>query len=154
MSRTIPLSRGCVTVVDDEDYEWLSRRKWRAQPRHLPGGRVLFYAQRTVYLGGGTNNPQYGYESMHRLIMDAGPGEMVDHIDGDGLNNRRSNLRKATPTTNGQNRRPNSNSSSVHKGVSWHKATRKWRVHIRGAYDRAAVEHFGEFARLNFPEGS
>ena len=107
---------------------------------------------------------------MHRQILDAPQGVWVDHIDGDGLNNRRSNLRLCSATENARNRRPVPNCHSRYKGVSWHKRQKKWAVRIGKpkesiylgsfddemeagvAYDRKAEELFGEFAYLNFPQ--
>jgi hypothetical protein len=103
---------------------------------------------------------------MHQLIMDA---KNVDHKDGNGLNNRRSNLRVATSSLNQANSRKRQGSSQ-YKGVGWDKEHNKWRARINyqhrrtflgcfedetdaaKAYDDAARELFGEFARLNFPK--
>ncbi len=105
---------------------------------------------------------------MHRAILNAPKGLLVDHIDGNGLNNRKSNLRLCTFAQNAHNSRPRRNSSSRYKGVCWHKVKKKWTVSIyKGgkrtylgyyddeieaalAYDRKATELFGEFAYLNF----
>ena len=107
---------------------------------------------------------------MHRQILEAPKGVWVDHIDGNGLNNRKSNLRLCSATENACNRRPVPNCHSRYKGVSWHKRQKKWAVRIakRGkgihlgsfddeieaavAYDRKAEVLFGEFAYLNFPD--
>jgi hypothetical protein len=107
---------------------------------------------------------------MHRQILDAPEGVWVDHIDGDGLNNRKSNLRLCSAIENARNRRPRPNCRSRYKGISWHKRQKKWAVRIgkRGkgihlgsfddqieaavAYDRKAEKLFGEFAYLNFPD--
>lgn len=110
--------------------------------------------------------------SMHRLVVGAEPGQQVDHVNRDGLDNRRANLRLAT---NGQNRaNSRSASASGYKGVyrvpnkGVYRTTDKWRAQIRAggriihlgyfgdaetaarAYDAAAREYFGEFARGNF----
>lgn len=95
-------------------------------------------------------------------------GKLIDHRDGNGLNNLPSNLRIATSTENSRNRRKNSNNQSGYKGVCW--CARKWRAAIRVngklkhlgyfenvtdaalAYDVAAIHYFGEFAHLNFPQ--
>jgi hypothetical protein len=108
---------------------------------------------------------------MHRIILglkDEDP-RLGDHIDGDGLNNIRSNLRVASSSGNAQNRRLSCCSSSGFKGVTWRKRERVWyaqigykdtRKHLgvfstaeeaARAYDKAALQLFGEFANLNFP---
>lgn len=102
---------------------------------------------------------------MHRVIMDATPGAIVDHVDMDGLNNTRSNLRVATKAENMSNRGRQRNNRSGHKGVSWNKSSNKWLVQIcankvrrtigtysdleeaRLAYARAAAEFHGKFSR-------
>ncbi len=107
---------------------------------------------------------------MHRLIMNAEDGQEVDHINHDGLDNRKDNLRIADRGQNSANRRIAVNNSSGYKGVYWQKERGKWRAHIRKdkknihlgyfdsvvkaaiAYDEAARELFGEFALLNFAE--
>jgi len=106
---------------------------------------------------------------MHRLIMDPPRGYVVDHINGDGLDNRRANLRLATHAQNGRNRRKIKKGISKYKGVSWEESTGKWRalIHVdrkkislgcykdevtaAKVYDKAAKKYHGEFARLNFP---
>ena len=106
---------------------------------------------------------------MHRQIMIAPEGFVVDHIDGNSLNNRKTNLRICTQAQNIHNSRPRRNRSSKYKGVFWDKVNKKWSTNIRKgdkriylggfddeieaaiAYDRKAAELFGEFAYLNFP---
>ena len=106
---------------------------------------------------------------LHNLIKPAPDGLEVDHADGNPFNNTRDNLRHATRSQNCANRRKFSDCRSVYKGVSWHKRTGKWQViftfqgkqrHLglftneldaASAYDDAALEHFGEYARINFP---
>jgi hypothetical protein len=154
-SKLIPLTQGKFAIVDADDYDWLNRYKWCvAKKRHI------FYAARR------TNGEKI---SMHRVIMGATKGLLIDHKDGDGLNNRKSNLRLCTIAQNNRNSRPWQNSTSKYKGVSWSKSCRKWQARIRPnrrtiylglfdneieaavAYDRKAEELFGEFAYLNFP---
>jgi hypothetical protein len=109
-----------------------------------------------------------GLGKLARVILDAKPGTIVDHSNGDRLDNRRANLRIVTPTQNCRNRRKASGKSSRFKGVSYRKDRGTWLVSIKvdgrliklgtfdseivaaKAYDRAALEHFGEFAVLNF----
>lgn len=110
-------------------------------------------------------------EYMHRLILKVPPGKIVDHWNGNGLDNRRANLRPATPTQNMRNsQKRRVKASSRFKGIYWNKANRKWMVRIGEnwrqrylglfvdemeaalAYDRAARELFAEFAALNFPQ--
>jgi hypothetical protein len=155
--RYIPLTRGQYAIVDAADFEWLSRYKWHAAPRDAAGG---FYARRHEK---GRN------VWMHREIMNAPEGMVVDHIDGNGLNDRRCNLRLCTRTQNGRNRRKNRDSDNEYKGIWTDKKTGRSYAQIRfegeqlylgsfdtaveaaRAYDRKARELFGEFAYLNFP---
>lgn len=152
--RFIPLTKGKVAIVDVEDYEWLSEHKWWTSTKSSG-----FYACRQE------NNAKI---YMHRIIIKAPQGLFVDHIDRNGLNNRRSNLRLCTISQNIRNRRSKIGTSK-YKGVYWDKKCNKWRAAIflrehtnlglfdnevdaAKAYDRKADELFGEFAYLNFPE--
>lgn len=158
--KEIPLSQGKVALVDDEDYEELMNYNWHAsQSDHR------FYAIRNVELYPGARTTV----KMHRQVMRALPGENIDHKDGDGLNNTRGNLRIATTSQNCANKRASKGSKSQYKGVSWHKQHGKWysaicynykqifiglytdEIEAAKAYDRKAVELFGEFAKTNFP---
>ncbi len=172
MSREIPLTNGLVTIVDDEDYDWLSQWPWFAK-RVVADGNVLWYAV-------GHMEIWTEMKRMHRVIMGvSNPRIKVDHIEhGEfgGLDNRRSNLRIADMSQQGANTRKQTSRngnplSSQFKGVHWREDAQKWRAYInwRGkrtylgyfvqesdaakAYDVKAAELFGEFARLNFPEG-
>ena len=160
--REIQLSKGQLTLVDDEDYEWLSQYKWYLR------GRSNSYAVRDIYIGNGKDF----HQSMHREIMQVtDPKIEVDHRNRNGLDNQRSNLRVATRIQNAQNVGPRKGNSSGYKGVGWDKSQRKWKAGIRSngkskylgsyndpvlaakAYDRAARELFDpEFAYLNFPD--
>lgn len=154
--RSITLSGGMVALVDAMDFEALSERRWFVQ------GRKWQYAA--------CNAPSdHGKKFlMHRIVVGALPGQIVDHINGDTLDNRRCNLRICTNQQNTSNGRTRGGTSRF-KGVYWNKASNAWRAHIMHnyrklnlgnyateeeagrAYDAAALRLFGEFARLNFP---
>lgn len=156
MAKTIQLTKGCVTIVDDEDYEKLIRYSWFAKKNHKK-----FYAQRRSGMK---------HFQMHDEIMQPPPGFSVDHINGDSLDNRRYNLRLASQRQQCYNRKKIDNTSSRYKGVCYHIGKKKWQTNIKiygqvkylgtftdeieaaKAYDAAARELFGDFARLNFPE--
>jgi len=165
--KTIGLTRGQVTLVDDEDHDF-SRHKWNADWNNRTR---QFYARRSIK---GERNLTI---SMSREILERKlgrrltSGEVADHINRDTLDNRRSNLRLATLAQNNRNCRKQLGRSSVFKGVCWHTKDQRWRATISigehkkahlgnflveedaaRAYDAAAVERFGEFACLNFPD--
>ena len=145
----------------------------KSQSNHVKAGTVAGYARsgsrakNKKYIIIGIKGKQY---KAHRIawLMATGcdPGDaLVDHIDGNGTNNKFSNLRLATQLENGRNKQIYSNNSSGYKGVSYHKQMRKWRADIRVeqkliylglfttpelahmAYCKAAAELHGEFAR-------
>lgn len=95
-------------IVDEQDFEWLNKYKWF---KVCNGNK--YYAQSSLYEDGKQKTVQ-----IHRLIMNPEKGKVVDHIDGNGLNNSRSNLRIATSSQNSRNRGGNKNTSSKYKGVS------------------------------------
>ncbi|MFH1370783.1 MAG: HNH endonuclease [Planctomycetota bacterium] len=157
--RRIYLGEGEWTILDQEDYYRYGNLKWSV------GGRdKKFYAIRGVKI----RPDEIMITSMHREMMNAPKGVLVDHKNGNNLDNRRSNLRLATPTENSCNRRKARNGTSRYKGVCFHRRRRKWigRIKIHGksiflghfdreveaarAYDEAAKIYHGEFARLNF----
>lgn len=164
MARIIELTQGHVTIVDDEDFDQLSKHRWKIfKVKGVPK-----YAARTTGARGMKTI------LMHRQILQAVTGIEVDHKDGNGLDNRRTNLRIATHRQNMANgpKKPKHGNppTSQFKGVYWNKERGKWQAQIaRGdggvaylgrftleeeaanAYDKKAIELFGEFARLNFP---
>ncbi len=159
--KEIPLSGksgyGLFAIVDDEDYEELSKYKWHA------------FKSRPTSATYAIRNPpnKKTTRRMHRLIMNPKKGEQVDHINGNGLDNRKSNLRICTNTQNQYNRKLNRRNKTGYKGVHWNKEKCKYRASIRHnkklvfigdfnspieaakAYDEKALELFAEFAKTN-----
>ena len=161
MTQFIPLTRGLVATVDDEDFDLVSHWKWHASDSRR-GHRYAI-----------TKDPSDTTRviRMHRLILRAPTGLFVDHINGDGLLNVRSNLRLATRAENKRNSVMWKGKGVGHmKGVVWCKRERNWRaaIHVDDkrvhlgifaeqeaaarAYDSAAVHFYGEFAALNFAD--
>ena len=158
--KTIPLSQGKVTIVDDNDFCILSYHKWRAE-KHCS----TFYAVYRVRIS--KNN--WRTRLMHRIILGLQPGDkqITDHRDGNGLNNQRANLRRCTQTQNNQSSRKRTGCTSKYKGVHWNSHSYNWTSRIQvnrkqthlgqfesesdaaRAYDAAAVKHYGEFALTN-----
>lgn len=159
--KTIALTHGKAATVDDQDYDWLMQWKWYAEK-----GGCTFYAVRDEPRG---QNGKRLRVRMHREIAAVAGLPEVDHWDGDGLNNQRLNLRPCTTTQNQGNSKKQTGRSSRFKGICWRNDRHRWQVgiHVNSkfvylglfdgeteasrAYDRAAGEHFGEFAKLNFP---
>lgn len=160
--KTIWLTQGQVTIVDDEDYAHLQQFRWRARLSHL-----RWYAVRSFRVDG-----CWKEVGMHRVILGlslCGGSIQVDHKNGDGLDNRRANLRRATGNQNRWNVARLRNNTSGFKGVVRHRE--KWQASIRvygkriylgcyptpelaaQAYNRAAAEHFSEFAFTNEVRG-
>lgn len=163
--RKIPLTKGQFAIVDNIDYEMLAGYKWCA----LRKGRT-FYAERRYETERGVWKQRH--ISMHRQILDEPAGLCVDHINHNGLDNRRANLRIVTLEQNNWNsRKCRGNFSSQYKGVSWSNRCGKWlakivykgksiyigyfddEVSAARAYDAKAKEMFGEYAELNFGKG-
>lgn len=149
-----------LALVDDEDYKRVSAHKWYAV-RH----QGTWYAVTTF---GQKRSPTY----MHRFVMNLTFGDGgLDHKDRNGLNNQKSNLRFANHSQQQGNRAKMPHTSSRYKGVSWSKKRNIWIVTIQRygkssylgsfineedaarCYDAAALEHYGEFAYLNYLEG-
>jgi len=160
----IPLSQGKFAIIDDEDWDLVKGYKWYAKKHEN-----TFYAVTNIRKPDG----KYKKLCMHRLLLDLKKGEICDHINHNGCDNRRSdNIRKATKQQNEMNKTKRKNCSSIYKGVYFDKIRERYRVQIcfnkkkislgaiktelEGAllYDLKAKELFGEYACLNFPTKS
>lgn len=140
----LQLSGGYVAVIDSIDVD-LAQFKWSAR---VDRERNTVYARRTVVMPNGKQKTL----RLHRVIFERVIGrplaeaEKVDHIDRDGLNDRRSNLRLATTAQNCANTKLSSKNTSGHKGVSWNKAAGKW--HAKICVNRRQI-HLGLFDDIN-----
>lgn len=162
--KKIPLTQGKYAIVDDEDYDKINSWKWYAHKDHKNGN---FYAYRNETYASGKRKSVF----MHREIFCTSSEMKIDHINGNGLDNRKENLRECNSSQNGANiqigRR---NNKSGYKGVCFKNRPKKWvaqityrkKVYALGyydnpidaakAYDKAAIRLHGEFAITNFGE--
>lgn len=150
-------------LFDEEDRGAVEAKSWHI----LSTSRGVSYAIAHTHSVSGARSTV----GMHRVILQAAAGEMVDHINGDGLDNRRCNIRLCSREQNGMNRRRPAHNTTGYKGVKRHSKTSAlpWEARICAqrehlhlgsfatreeaarAYDRAAIKLHGEFASLNFP---
>jgi len=159
--KEIELSLGRLVWIDDSEFEFLNQWRWRARRYNQN-----WYAEREEFISGKRRKI-----TMHRAIMGIIDKTVeIDHRDGNGLNNQRSNLRIATHSQNRQNRKRQLNNTTGFIGVYWHKKRKEFRAQIKvdgkkihhGKFasaieaakvrDAIAIKLHGEFAVLNFPQ--
>lgn len=156
--KKIKLSKGKVALIDDEDFEYLSKYKWYANEDNKTG---KYYAKRAIYING-----KQVKIPMQRVILNAPFNMEIDHINGNTLDNRRTNLRICTHAQNCKNC-IRKKGVSKYRGVYWYKNTKRWKSQISIdnkrislgyykneidaaiAYNLAAMKYHREFAVLN-----
>ena len=157
--KEIQLTQGFAALVDDEDFERVNALKWYASKF----GNNVYALRETKESGKRTSM------LMHRFILNCKIKIDVDHIDGNSLNNSKSNLRLCTHAENLMNQKPQKGKTSIYKGVTFNKNAKKFlcqimksnkhiylglfvdEVEAAKAYDKKAKELFGKFAWINFP---
>lgn len=136
----VPLTKGYVAIIDADDAHLVDKFNWCADVK-----RGIVYASRSIH-----NNGEKIHVYLHRFLMENIDGFQIDHIDGDGLNNRRFNLRVVTAKENMQNmRKARNGSKSGLIGAVWDECNKKWRSQIRargiriniGLFDSAEKAH-------------
>lgn len=167
----LDIGKGYKTQVSDADYDAIKKDKWRCE-RSGNSLSVIKLSREVI----APNKRIYRRVYLSRFLLQCPKGLVVDHINGDRLDNRRENLRICTGAQNSKNRRKASNNTSGYKGVYFRKnwknrvnKKKRWtaiiivdqkRINLGDyltaeeggkAYDRAAKRYFGEFAKLNFP---
>ena len=135
--KKIKLSQNKYTIVDDEDYNFLNKYKWSTSKN-----KNVYYARKRH------NNTKI---TMHRMIMNQDKNKQIDHINGNGLDNRKCNLRICTQSQNLHNARISKRNTSGYKGISWYKKSKKWLVRISV---NGKNKHIGYFIDINEAKNS
>jgi hypothetical protein len=167
-ARLLPLSQNKFAIVDADDYDRLNIYKWCLSKTRRNNYAMTRLRAKGKRIKG--KRPKRKSLLMHRLITNAPRHLVVDHINHNGLDNRKSNLRLCTRAENNRNSRSFRKKTSKYKGVSWDKRRNRFVASIRcngkyyylgrfnsqitaaKAYDKKAKELFGDFAYLNFPD--
>lgn len=157
--KEIKLTHGKVALVDDEDYEWINKYTWCLLLTGYAGSASMIWEYKTR-----------GIALMHRVILNVPKNQIIDHINRNKLDNRKSNLRIADPTGNNANKGLQTNNTLGYKGLKlkfYKDGTPKYEVIVRHknikhyigvfkskeeaalAYNEAAIKYFGEYACLN-----
>lgn len=149
----LKLNKNKYTLIDKEDFDKVSQFNWFFNGKHAYRTVQKNYKSKTIYL--------------HRFITNCPKGKTVDHINGDGLDNRKENFRICSQKNNSYNAKICKRNKSGFKGVSWIKSRKKWYVSIEKngysmslglfldkeeaalAYNKYAKKYFGQYARLN-----
>lgn len=158
MSKEIKLTRGLISIIDDEDFDKVNLYKWYA----AKNGNTCYAAT------GITINKKQKTLLMHRYILGCeDKKDLIDHIDMNGLNNQKNNIRISNKYQNSSNRNKTALNKSGYKGVCWDKRSNRWRAQLvvkqqkiylgtyyclikaAKAYNEAAIKYHGEFAKLN-----
>lgn len=124
--KMIPLTKGAVTIIDDEDFDFVSQWRWKLHPQG--------YACRSTQVAG-----KYVTLLLHRVIANTPVGLQADHINRDRLDNRRANLRNVSGSVNTMNQGLSPRNTSGHRGVTWDKARGKW---------QSKTKHLGRWVYL------
>lgn len=151
MTKSIPLTQGKFSQVDDEDFDYINQFKW-----YVNSGYAVRHSEKD----------RNKIIQMHRIILKTPSAMVTDHINGDRLDNRKENLRACTESENQRNKSKLPNNTTGYKGVYTH-TVGKWKASIcvhrqqiflgvfdspkeaAHAYDEAALKHHGIFARIN-----
>jgi hypothetical protein len=133
---TMLISQGQQMVIDKSDLGFVENFSWSAESYN-----GTFYVKTNV-----RKNGKWTTAKLHRLLLNAKPNEFVDHINGNPLDNRRSNLRIVTRSQNIANSKVRKDSTSGYKGISWNKSLKKWMSYIDSNKKRIHLGYYNNIA--------